>query len=73
MRKLRRSSPRGLGRAVSPIAGGQKQEPDVGTRPLEDIIKGIDGVEHNVIAPPAQTHRTLRAASMDTWRTIWAK
>jgi hypothetical protein len=66
MRKLRRSSPRGFGRAVSPIAGGQKQEPDVGTRLLEDIIKGIDGVEYNVIAPPAQTHRTLRAASMDT-------
>ena len=59
----------GIGRAVSPIAGGQKQGPDVATRPLEDIIKGIEG---NVISPPAQTHRTLRAAAMDTWRTASA-
>jgi hypothetical protein len=72
MRRLRGLSQRGFGRAVSPIAGGQKQEPDVGTRPLEDIVKGIDGVEHNVIATPAQTHRTLRAATMDTWRTASA-
>jgi hypothetical protein len=72
MRRLRGLSQRGFGRAVSPIAGGQKQEPDVGTRPLEDIVKGIDGVEHNVIATPAQTHRTLRAAAMDTWRTASA-
>ena len=72
MRRLRRSSPRGFGRAVSPIAGGRKQEPDVGTRPLEDIIKGIDGVEHNLISPPAQAHRMLRAGAMDTGRNASA-
>ena len=50
--------------------GRPKAGADVGTRPLEDIVKGIDRVEHNVTL--AQTHRTLHAAAMDTWRTASA-
>jgi hypothetical protein len=38
--------------------GRPKGGADVGTRPLEDIVKGIDGVEHNVISP--RPKRTVR-------------
>ena len=52
--------------------GRPKAGADVETRPLEDIIKGIDGVEHNVISPRPKRTSTLRAAAMDPWRTASA-